>query len=172
MHGMTLPPKLLLLFSHIFMSEFDCLYIGTKNPQASPVHPLLSQPYRVFEDDYQSLVISLHEWASLSKFLPDGKGRDGRPVEDDIRKLVALETEAPSGWLEQRLGLWHLCEVEERFWKSLKETSPVFFRVALLVLGQISSSGFAERVISTRKLVQDLNHGTMDLETFDNLVVL
>jgi len=49
---------------------------------------------------------------------------------------------------------------------SLKETSSVFFRVALLVLGQVSSSGFAERVHSTCKLVLALNCSTIDFETF------
>jgi len=57
---------------------------------------------------------------------------------------------------------------------SLKETSPVFFRVRLLVLGQVSFSGFAERVFSTCKLVLALNRKIIvgDFETFNNLVIL
>jgi hypothetical protein len=57
---------------------------------------------------------------------------------------------------------------------SLKETSSVFFRVGLLVLGQVSFSGFAERVFSTCKLVLALNRRIIvgDVETFNNLVIL
>jgi len=64
-------------------------------------------------------------------FLTQQQGPQRRPVEADVRKLLALEMERTSSWLKQRLGLWNLCEVEGRFWMSLKETSSVFFRVAL-----------------------------------------
>jgi len=85
------------------------------------------------------------------------QGPQRRPVEADVRKLLALEMERTS--MKQRLGLWNLCEVEGRFWMSLKETSSVFFRVALWCCG---FAVIAERVFSICKLVLALNYSTID----------
>jgi len=93
-------------------------------------------------------------------------------VLDDVSKLVQCQVDTERQWLEQRLGLWSLVQLEERFWLSMKHSNPVLFRVALETFSEVSSSGFAERVFSTCKLLLSTNRGTMDFDTFNHLVGL
>lgn len=44
---------------------------------------------------------------------------------------------------------------------SMKTTNPMFFRIELRVMSQLSSSGFAERVFSTCKLLLAMNRGSI-----------
>lgn len=120
----------------------------------------------------QLMLDHMHQWEDVNVFLPDGVGRGGQQVQDRVLELVDYQVETEQQWLEQRLGLWSLVQIEEKFWLSMKHNNPVLFRVALETFGEISSSGFAERVFSTCKILLSTNRGTIDFDTFKDLVIL